>query len=122
MGEAIEDRVGLLMSYMEMETPPNSIPINMLVKAKGTPLEHAKDVDPFEYIRLVAITRIMFPKAFVRLSAGRFNMSEEMQAMCFMAGANSIFYGEKLLTTQNNDSNSDLELLKKLDLRQMVKG
>jgi biotin synthase len=121
MGETFEDRLKMLVTLSKLKHQPNSIPINMLVKAKGTPLENAKDVDPFEYIRLVAITRIMFPKAFVRLSAGRFNMSEEMQAMCFMAGANSIFYGEKLLTTQNNDSNSDLELLKKLDLQQMIK-
>lgn len=121
MGETFEDRLKMLITLSKLPVQPNSIPINMLVKAKGTPLENAKDVDVFEYIRLVAITRIMFPKAFVRLSAGRFNMSEEMQAMCFMSGANSIFYGEKLLTTQNNDSNEDLNLLKKLDLKQMQK-
>ncbi len=121
MGETFEDRLKMLITLSKLKKQPDSIPINMLVKAKGTPLENAKDIDPFEYIRLVAITRIMFPKAFVRLSAGRFNMSDEMQAMCFMCGANSIFYGEKLLTTQNNDSNADLNLLQRLNLVQMKK-
>jgi len=121
MGETFEDRLKMLVTLSKMKVQPNSIPINMLVRAKGTPLENAKPIDSFEYIRLVAITRIMFPKAFVRLSAGRINMSDEMQAMCFMSGANSIFYGEKLLTTQNNDTNSDLNLLTRLDLVQMKK-
>lgn len=119
MGETIEDRLKMLITLTKLSVQPNSIPINMLVKAKGTPLENAKNIDPFEYIRLVAVTRIIFPKAFVRLSAGRFNMSDEMQALCFMAGANSIFYGEKLLTTENNDSNADLTLLQRLNLKQM---
>ncbi|MFT4967105.1 MAG: biotin synthase [Candidatus Deianiraeaceae bacterium] len=121
MGETFEDRLKMMITLSNLEKQPDSIPINMLVKVKGTPLENAKNIDSFEYIRLVAITRIMFPKAFVRLSAGRVNMSEEMQAMCFMSGANSIFYGDKLLTTENNDSNTDLELLKRLDLKQMKK-
>ncbi len=121
MGETFEDRLKMMITLSNLEKQPDSIPINMLVKVKGTPLENAKNIDSFEYIRLVAITRIMFPKAFVRLSAGRVNMSEEMQAMCFMSGANSIFYGEKLLTTENNDSNTDLELLKRLDLKQLKK-
>jgi biotin synthase len=118
MGEAMEDRVKLLVTLSKLPVQPASIPINMLVRVKGTPLENAQSVDSFDYIRIVAIARIMFPKAFVRLSAGRNNMSDEMQALCFMAGANSIFYGEKLLTTENNDQNEDLQLLQRLNLVQ----
>ena len=118
MGEAMEDRVKLLVTLSKLPVQPASIPINMLVRVKGTPLENAKTIDSFDYIRIVAIARIMFPKAFVRLSAGRNNMSDEMQALCFMAGANSIFYGEKLLTTENNDQNEDLQLLQRLNLVQ----
>jgi biotin synthase len=118
MGEAMEDRVKLLVTLSKLPVQPASIPINMLVRVKGTPLENAQSVDSFDYIRIVAIARIMFPKAFVRLSAGRNNMSDEMQALCFMAGANSIFYGEKLLTTENNDANEDLQLLQRLNLVQ----
>ena len=122
MGEAMEDRVKLLVTLSNLAVQPASIPINMLVRVKGTPLENADAIDSFDYIRIVAIARIMFPKAFVRLSAGRANMSDEMQALCFMAGANSIFYGEKLLTTENNDANEDLRLLERLNLVQMRKG
>jgi biotin synthase len=122
MGEAMEDRVKMLVTLSNLAVQPASIPINMLVRVKGTPLENADAIDSFDYIRIVAIARIMFPKAFVRLSAGRSNMSDEMQALCFMAGANSIFYGEKLLTTENNDSNEDLQLLQRLNLVQMRKG
>lgn len=120
MGETMEDRIKMLVTLSNLPVQPSSIPINMLVRVKGTPLENANTIDSFDYIRIVAIARIMFPKAFVRLSAGRNNMTDEMQALCFMAGANSIFYGEKLLTTQNNDSNEDLQLLERLDLRQKV--
>ena len=86
----------------------------MLVKVKGTPLEDAEDVDPFDFIRLIAVARIMMPESAVRLSAGRESMNEQMQALCFMAGANSVFYGCKLLTTPNPDEDSDMQLFKKL--------
>jgi biotin synthase len=107
MGEAVEDRVGLLMSYMKMENPPESIPINALVAVEGTPLEDQKPIEQWEMIRMVATTRIVFPEAIVRLSAGRTKMNMEGQALCFMAGAGSIFAGDKLLTTPNPEFNED---------------
>lgn len=116
MGEAIEDRVGLLMSYMEMETPPESIPINALVAVEGTPLEDQKPIEQWEMIRMVATTRIAFPEAVVRLSAGRTKMTMEGQALCFMAGAGSIFAGDKLLTTPNPEFNEDKEMFAILGL------
>jgi len=96
--------------------PPESVPINMLVKVKGTPLADNDDVDPFDFIRTIAVARIMMPTSHVRLSAGREQMSEQTQAMCFMAGANSIFYGCKLLTTPNPEEDKDLILFRKLGL------
>ena len=117
MGEAIEDRVGLLLSYMAMETPPNSIPINALVAVEGTPLEDQKPIEQWEMIRMVAMTRIAFPESIVRLSAGRTKMNMEGQALCFMAGAGSIFAGDKLLTTPNPDFNEDKEMFKILGLQ-----
>jgi len=116
MGEAIEDRVGLLMSYMEMDTPPNSIPINALVAVDGTPLEDQKPIEQWEMIRMVATTRIAFPESVVRLSAGRTKMSMEGQALCFMAGAGSIFAGDKLLTTPNPEFNEDKQMFEILGL------
>jgi biotin synthase len=116
MGEAIEDRVGLLWSYMQMETPPESIPINALVAVEGTPLEDQKPIEQWEMIRMVATTRIAFPESVVRLSAGRTKMSMEAQGMCFMAGAGSIFAGDKLLTTPNPDFNEDKEMFNILGL------
>jgi biotin synthase len=116
MGEAVEDRIGLLMSYMEMETPPNSIPINALVAVEGTPMEDQKPIEQWEMIRMVATTRIAFPESVVRLSAGRTKMNLEAQALCFMAGAGSIFAGDKLLTTPNPDFNEDMEMFKILGL------
>ena len=116
MGETVEDRVGLLMSYMEMETPPNSIPINALVAVEGTPLEDQKPIEQWELIRMVATTRIAFPEAIVRLSAGRTKMSLEGQALCFLAGAGSIFAGDKLLTTPNPEFNEDKEMFNILGL------
>ncbi|MDR0802433.1 biotin synthase BioB [Fluviicola sp.] len=116
MGEAIEDRIGLLMSYMEMENPPESIPINALVAVEGTPLEDQKPIEQWEMIRMVATTRIAFPEAVVRLSAGRTKMSMEGQALCFMAGAGSIFAGDKLLTTPNPEFNEDKEMFAVLGL------
>jgi biotin synthase len=116
MGEAVEDRIGLLMSYMEMETPPNSIPINALVAIEGTPLEDQKPIEQWEMIRMVAVTRIAFPESVVRLSAGRTKMNMEGQALCFMAGAGSIFAGDKLLTTPNPEFNEDKEMFEILGL------
>lgn len=110
MGEAVEDRIGLLMSYIEMETPPESIPINALVAVEGTPLEEQKPIEQWEMIRMVATTRIVFPKSIVRLSAGRTRMSMEAQALCFLAGAGSIFAGDKLLTTPNPEFNEDKQM------------
>lgn len=116
MGEAVEDRMGMLMSYMEMENPPESIPINALVAVEGTPLENQKPIEQWEMIRMVATTRIAFPKSVVRLSAGRTKMSMEAQALCFLAGAGSIFAGDKLLTTPNPEFNEDQEMFKILGL------
>jgi biotin synthase len=116
MGEAVEDRVGLLLSYMEMETPPESIPINALVAVEGTPLEDQKPIEQWEMIRMVATTRIAFPQSVVRLSAGRTKMNMEGQALCFMAGAGSIFAGDKLLTTPNPEFNEDKEMFEILGL------
>ncbi len=116
MGEAIEDRIGLLMSYMEMEMPPESIPINALVAIEGTPLEDQKPIEQWEMIRMVATTRIAFPETIVRLSAGRTKMNMEGQALCFMAGAGSIFAGDKLLTTPNPEFNEDKEMFEILGL------
>ncbi|GAL29214.1 biotin synthase [Vibrio variabilis] len=116
MGESANDRAGLLMELANLPVQPESVPINMLVKVKGTPLEEVDDVEPFDFIRLIAIARIMMPKSAVRLSAGRENMNEQMQALCFMAGANSVFYGCKLLTTPNPDEDKDLQLFRKLGI------
>ncbi|MGB5804750.1 MAG: biotin synthase BioB [Vibrio anguillarum] len=116
MGESANDRAGLLVELANLPTHPESVPINMLVKVKGTPLEQAEDVEAFVFIRLIAVARIMMPQSAVRLSAGRENMNEQMQALCFMAGANSIFYGCKLLTTPNPDEDSDMQLFKKLGI------
>lgn len=107
----------MLLTLNKLDKSPKSIPINLLEKISGTPLEDAKDFDVFEFVRTIAVTRIMFPDAFVRLSAGRQNMSEEAQTMCFLAGANSIFYGEKLLTQNNPKENQDLELFEKLGVK-----
>ncbi|WP_075181108.1 biotin synthase BioB [Pantoea sp. 1.19] len=116
LGESVNDRAGLLMQLANLPVPPESVPINMLVKVKGTPLADNDDVDPFDFIRTIAVARIMMPRSHVRLSAGREQMSEQTQAMCFMAGANSIFYGCKLLTTPNPAEDSDLILFRKLGL------
>ncbi|MFP9227998.1 biotin synthase BioB [Pectobacterium cacticida] len=116
LGETVRDRAGLLVQLANLPTPPESVPINMLVKVKGTPLAENEDVDPFDFIRTIAVARIMMPTSYVRLSAGREQMSEQTQAMCFMAGANSIFYGCKLLTTPNPKEDKDLALFRKLGL------
>jgi len=117
MGESEADRLRMLQVLTGFDPAPESIPINMLVPIEGTPMmAKAKPVPIFELVRLIATTRILFPKAKVRLSAGRESLSREGQAMCFFAGANSIFYGEKLLTTSNPQCDADLELLEELDL------
>ena len=116
MGEQELDRMGLLRQLANLPQHPDSVPINQLVKVKGTPLESVNDLDPFEFIRTIAVARIMMPKSYVRLSAGREEMSEEMQSMCFFAGANSIFYGECLLTTPNPAANKDQALFSKLGI------
>lgn len=116
LGETVRDRAALLVQLANLPHPPTSVPINLLVKVKGTPLENNPDIDIFEFIRTIAVTRIMMPTSFVRLSAGREKMNEQSQALCFMAGANSIFYGQKLLTTANPNEDQDLQLLAKLGL------
>ncbi|WP_017349701.1 biotin synthase BioB, partial [Pantoea sp. A4] len=116
LGETVTDRAGLLVQLANLPKPPESVPINMLVKVKGTPLADNEDVDAFDFIRTIAVARIMMPASHVRLSAGREQMSEQTQAMCFMAGANSIFYGCKLLTTTNPEEDKDLQLFRKLGL------
>ena len=117
MGETAGDRIGLLQQLANLPQPPESVPINMLVKVAGTPLENVEDLDPFEYIRNIAVARILMPTSHVRLSAGRESMSDELQSMAFFAGANSIFYGECLLTTPNPETHRDLQLFKRLGLR-----
>ena len=116
MGESANDRAGLLVELANLPTHPESVPINMLVKVKGTPLEEVEDVEPFDFIRLIAVARILMPKSAVRLSTGRENMNEQMQALCFMAGANSVFYGCKLLTTPNPSEDKDMQLFTKLGI------
>ncbi|SEG71709.1 biotin synthase BioB [Marinobacterium lutimaris] len=116
MGETANDRIGLLKQLANLPQQPESVPINMLVKVEGTPLENVEDLDPLEFVRNIAVARILMPKSHVRLSAGREQMSDEMQAMTFFAGANSIFYGECLLTTPNPETNRDLQLFKRLGI------
>lgn len=116
MGETAKDRYGLLMQLANMPVQPESVPINMLVKVAGTPLEDVDDLDHLDFIRTIAVARIMMPKSHVRLSAGREQMSDEMQAMTFFAGANSIFYGECLLTTPNPETHRDVQLFKRLGI------
>lgn len=116
LGETVRDRAGLLMQLANLPVPPESVPINMLVKVKGTPLADNEDVDAFDFIRTIAVARIMMPRSYIRLSAGREQMSEQTQALCFMAGANSVFYGCKLLTTPNPKEDKDLQLFAKLGI------
>lgn len=117
MGESLDQRIEFLQTLCELETPPESVPINCLVPVAGTPLADQPPVDPFELIRTIAVTRIFLPTAKVRLSAGRLSMSDETQALCFFAGANAIFTGEKLLTTANPGVDHDQVLMEKLGLR-----
>ncbi|MEW5973862.1 MAG: biotin synthase BioB [Pseudomonadota bacterium] len=117
MGESRSDRAGLLQQLANMPKHPESVPINNLVQVEGTPLHGTAKLDPFEFVRTVAVARILMPKSFVRLSAGRTEMSDELQALCFHAGANSIFFGGKLLTTDNPDEDHDAVLFRRLGLK-----
>ena len=119
MGEGAEDRAGMIVALASLPVHPESVPINMLVQVEGTPLATGEKFDPLEFVRTIAVARITMPKSVVRLSAGREDMSEETQALCFLAGANSIFYGPKLLTTPNPGRDRDMRLLDKLGLRPM---
>jgi len=117
MGESRPQRAALIAQLANLPTPPESVPINNLVQIPGTPLAGAGQLDPFEFVRTIAAARITMPRSFVRLSAGREQMSDELQALCFMAGANSMFYGERLLTTDNPDADRDDRLFERLGLR-----
>ena len=118
MGETKTDRVGLIEALANLEPYPESVPINNLVKVAGTPLGELEDIDPFDFVRMVAVARITMPKSYVRLSAGREEMNDQMQTMCFMAGANSVFYGDQLLTCNNASVEHDRELFAKLGINE----
>jgi biotin synthase len=122
MGEELEDRVGMLHTLATLPVHPESVPINMLMQVEGTPVSKGQALDPLDFVRTIAVARIAMPKSMVRLSAGRENMSEEAQALCFVAGANSIFYGPKLLTTANPKQDQDRALIAKLGMRPMEIG
>ncbi|HEY9199022.1 MAG TPA: biotin synthase BioB [Gammaproteobacteria bacterium] len=117
MGEGREDRAGLLQALANLPRHPESVPINLLVRVEGTPLADVAAPDPFEFVRTLAVARLLMPRSYVRLSAGRTDMSDELQALCFLAGANSIFYGERLLTTENPERDHDRRLFERLGLR-----
>jgi biotin synthase len=116
MGEERHDRIGLIATLASLPAHPESVPVNLLVRVEGTPLGEKEALDPLEFVRTIAVARIAMPASVVRLSAGREDMSEETQALCFLAGANSIFYGDKLLTTDNNDTVDDLALIEEAGL------
>ncbi len=119
MGETREQRAGLLQALANLPAHPDSVPINRLVQVAGTPLHGTRELDPFEFVRTIAVARIIMPRSMVRLSAGRESMNDELQALCFLAGANSIFYGDRLLSTGNNDAAHDMELFARLGLKPM---
>jgi biotin synthase len=119
MGEGLDDRIGMIATLASLPVHPESVPINMLVRVEGTPLGDERPLDPLDFVRTIAVARICMPASVVRLSAGREDMSEETQALCFLAGANSIFYGPKLLTTPNPERDRDMALLDKLGMRPM---
>ena len=119
MGEGIEDRIGMIATLASLPVHPESVPINLLVQVEGTPVSRGQRTDPLDFVRVIAAARIAMPASVVRLSAGREEMSEETQALCFLAGANSIFYGPKLLTTPNPNRDRDMRLLDKLGMRPM---
>ena len=117
MGESRKQRAGLIAQLANLDPYPESVPINNLVQVPGTPLAGTESIDPFEFVRTIAVARIAMPHAVVRLSAGREQMDEGIQALCFMAGANSIFYGERLLTTTNPQADRDRAMFERLGLR-----
>ena len=117
MGETTRDRYGLLQQLSNQNPHPESVPINQLVKVEGTPLEEEKDLDVFDFVRMIATARILMPASMVRLSAGRLELSDEAQALCFLAGANSVFMGDKLLTTPNPEEDRDSQLLERLGMK-----
>ena len=119
MGEGAEDRVGMIHALATLPVHPESVPLNLLVQVEGTPLAQGTALDPIEFVRTIAVARITMPRSMVRLSAGREDMTDEMQALCFLAGANSIFYGPKLLTTPNPAADRDGQLMDRLGLRAM---
>lgn len=119
MGETNEDRVKMLVTLANLDESPESVPINKLIRIPGTPLQNQDAIDPFDFIRVIALARILMPTSYVRLSAGREDMSDELQALCFIAGANSIFYGEKLLTANNPIPERDESLLQRLNLQKI---
>ncbi len=119
MGEQRKDRIGLLLQLANMEQHPDSVPVNLLVQVEGTPLDGVEPLDPLEFVRCIAVARIMMPVSLVRLSAGRESMSDEFQALCFLAGANSVFYGDKLLTTTNAETGGDDDLFRRLGMQRM---
>lgn len=116
MGETNDDRINMILTLANLEEPAESVTINKLIKIPGTPLENVQDIDPFDFVRVIALARIMIPKSYIRLSAGREQMSDELQALCIMAGVNSIFYGEKLLTSANPMPKQDNDLFQKLGI------
>ncbi|PHS68884.1 MAG: biotin synthase BioB [Methylophaga sp.] len=120
MGESQKDRAGLLVSLANMPSHPESVPINLLVQVEGTPMAGTDNLDPLDFVRTIAVARLMMPKSCVRLSAGREHMSDELQAMCFLAGANSMFYGDKLLTTDNPDTDHDQKLFDRLGINTLI--
>lgn len=120
LGEDIKDRAGLLLQLANLPTQPESVPINRLVKVPGTPLDSVDEIDNFEFVKTIAVARIMMPKSYVRLSAGRETMSDELQALAFMAGANSVFMGDKLLTTGNPEHSRDIQLFSRLGIKTEV--
>jgi biotin synthase len=117
MGESRRDRASMLRQLANMPKHPESVPVNMLVPIEGTPMENTPSLDPFEFVRIIAVARIIMPESHVRLSAGRDQMSDELQALCHLAGANSIFYGERLLTTDNKEADEDRRLFERLGIR-----
>lgn len=119
LGETVTQRAGLIAQLANMAEPPESVPINNLVKVEGTPLADNAEIDPLDFVRTIAVARITMPGSFVRLSAGRESMNESTQALCFLAGANSIFYGEKLLVTDNPELERDTRLFEKLGLKRL---
>jgi biotin synthase len=120
LGETVQDRIGMLVLLANLDEPPESVPINKLIPIPGTPLASNASVDTFDFVRIIALARILMPNTYVRLSAGRESMSEEFQALCFFAGANSIHFGEKLLVTSNPKPEKDQALFEKLGLKKLT--